>query len=81
MVGFKCNDCGSYNTVRCGNEEIPEDEGGEGEEPRRNVLLEMVRMVREMRRRHREEREEGQEREEGEERDEESGEENEPPAK
>lgn len=29
MVGFKCSECGSYNTVRCGNEEIPEcPEGG-----------------------------------------------------
>jgi hypothetical protein len=26
-MGLKCmgEDCGSYNTVRCGNEEIPED--------------------------------------------------------
>ncbi len=25
MVGFKCAECDSYNTVRCGTEEIPED--------------------------------------------------------
>lgn len=27
MVGLKCPKCSSYNTVRCGNEEIPEDDG------------------------------------------------------
>lgn len=25
IIGLKCGGCGSYNTVRCGNEEIPED--------------------------------------------------------
>ncbi len=25
VVGFKCSECGSYNTVRCGAEELPED--------------------------------------------------------
>ena len=28
VVGLKCPKCSSYNTVRCGNEEIPEDDGG-----------------------------------------------------
>lgn len=32
VVGFKCSNCGSYNTVRSGNEEIPRDEGEEGGE-------------------------------------------------
>ena len=32
VVGFKCSNCGSYNTVRSGNEEFPQDEGEEGEE-------------------------------------------------
>ena len=31
VVGFKCGNCGSYNTVRCGSEELPEDRGGAGE--------------------------------------------------
>ena len=30
VVGFKCSECGSYNTVRCGNEEIPQDPAGGG---------------------------------------------------
>ncbi len=25
VVGFKCAECDSYNTVRCGTEELPED--------------------------------------------------------
>ena len=25
VVGLKCLQCGAYNTVRCGNEEIPVD--------------------------------------------------------
>ena len=25
MIGLKCSSCGSYNTVRSGNEEVPED--------------------------------------------------------
>ena len=57
VVGLKCTNCGSYNTVRCGNEEIPEDQGGgeEGEEVRPGqVLQEMLRMIREMRQRYRE---------------------------
>ena len=31
VVGLKCKNCvcGSYNTVRCGREELPEDNGGE----------------------------------------------------
>ena len=54
IVGLKCTNCGSYNTVRCGNEEIPEDQGG-GEEVRPGqVLQEMLRMIREMRQRYRE---------------------------
>ena len=31
IVGLKCTNCGSYNTVRCGNGEIPEDQGGAGD--------------------------------------------------
>ncbi len=27
IVGLKCSKCSSYNTVRCGNEELPEDDG------------------------------------------------------
>ena len=27
VVGFKCGNCGSYNTVRSGSEEMPEDGG------------------------------------------------------
>ena len=56
VVGLKCANCGSYNTVRCGSEEIPEDHGegeeGEGVRPG-HVLQEMLRMIREMRQRYR----------------------------
>ena len=30
VIGLKCGQCGSYNTVRCGEEEIPEDAEPEG---------------------------------------------------
>ena len=87
VIGLKCVNCGSYNTVRCGNEEIPEDEGGEGEgegegegaRPRQ-VLQEMLRMIREMRQRYRqmaEAVERGEEGNAGEEEEEEEEEENE----
>ena len=56
VVGFKCGGCGSYNTVRCGNEEIPEDEeGGDGAEMGAGQMLENVmRMLQDWRHRFRE---------------------------
>ena len=78
MVGFKCGNCGSYNTVRCGNEEVPEDEAGQGadggEGGRMNMLLEMIRMIRERRRQREQEEDQSSA-------DDESDEENAPPEK
>ena len=31
MIGLKCRECGSYNTVRCGSEEFPDDNHNEPE--------------------------------------------------
>ena len=79
VVGFKCGNCGSYNTVRCGNEEIPEDEGEGAEVRPGHILQEMLRMIREMRQRfrgraRRGEGEEEEEEESGDEEEEEEGE-------
>ena len=55
VVGLKCGECGSYNTVRCGNEEIPEDEGGQEGAVGGGVgvvpFLEMWRIIQNARRR------------------------------
>lgn len=40
VIGFKCSECGSYNTVRCGNEEIPPDP-----QPRQGGLVGLIRRL------------------------------------
>ena len=74
-MGFRCENCRSYNTVRCGNEEFPEDAGrreneGENNDGGRgrggavrmiNAVLELARLRRQQRREQREREEESEE--------------------
>ena len=53
IIGLKCEHCSSYNTVRCGNEEVPEDAEMALEDVRMQMIWEMIHQMVQARQRER----------------------------
>ena len=53
IVGLKCLNCNSYNTVRCGNEELPEDAEVALDDLRMQMVLDMIHQIVQARQRER----------------------------
>lgn len=53
IVGLKCLNCSSYNTVRCGNEELPEDAEVALDDLRMQMVLDMIHQIVQARQRER----------------------------
>lgn len=53
IIGLKCVHCSSYNTVRCGNEEVPEDAEVALEDVRMQMIWEMIHQMVQARQRER----------------------------